>query len=321
MIRYFAFGATRSTTGALLTDKKFTGQTLDATGLYYYGARYYDATIGRFISPDTIVSDPANPQTLNRYSYCLNNPLRFIDPSGHESLEQYLETLKQNGANIEDPKKEASEFEARNGGGGENVIGKIPRTTVTVYINYQGDLEIERLGPEEIIIPVFYDRKSGSAILKFPRGDDEPAIKGGGQSFISPNWETTYLMLLPEIEYLMTLFGAGKNIVANQEIIIEGEATYNTNTGECSVNLTVYSYPTISIDKGQISLSPKIIINGETIRIINVAAPQSWPSCRIYSYKDLYYSKPYSIVVDLNPGYNKAAPCLKEGYPGLVFGY
>ena len=51
--------------------------------MYYYGARYYDATIGRFISPDTIIPYPFNPQSLNRYSYCRNNPLKLVDPSGH----------------------------------------------------------------------------------------------------------------------------------------------------------------------------------------------------------------------------------------------
>ena len=61
------------------TDKKFTGQRLDGTELYYYGARYYDASIGRFIPPDSIVPKPFNPQEFNRYSYALNNPLRYID--------------------------------------------------------------------------------------------------------------------------------------------------------------------------------------------------------------------------------------------------
>jgi RHS repeat-associated protein len=68
----------------LPTDKLFTGQRLDSTGLYYYGARYYDPSIGRFISPDSIIPDPYNPQSLNRYSYCLNNPLKYTDPTGHE---------------------------------------------------------------------------------------------------------------------------------------------------------------------------------------------------------------------------------------------
>ncbi len=52
-------------------------------GLYNYGARLYDPDIGRFISPDTIVPNYSNPQALNRYAYSLNNPMRFIDPTGH----------------------------------------------------------------------------------------------------------------------------------------------------------------------------------------------------------------------------------------------
>jgi RHS repeat-associated protein len=81
-IKYFSFGDCRNSSGSL-PPQKFTGQRLDSTGLYYYGARYYDPVIGRFISPDTIVPSPSNPQSLNRYSYCLNNPLKYIDPSGH----------------------------------------------------------------------------------------------------------------------------------------------------------------------------------------------------------------------------------------------
>ncbi|MFC1920431.1 RHS repeat domain-containing protein [Chloroflexota bacterium] len=81
IMKYFPYGETRS--GGVLTDKKFTGQRLDSTGLYYYNARYYDPEIGRFISADTIIPDPANPQSFNRYSYCLNNPLKYVDPSGH----------------------------------------------------------------------------------------------------------------------------------------------------------------------------------------------------------------------------------------------
>jgi RHS repeat-associated protein len=66
---------------------KFTGQELDnSTGLYFYGARYYDPMLGRFISADTIVPSAADPQSLNRYSYVRNNPLIYTDPSGHTFL-------------------------------------------------------------------------------------------------------------------------------------------------------------------------------------------------------------------------------------------
>jgi hypothetical protein len=59
------------------------------------GARWYNGNIGRWISPDTIVPDPANPQSLNRYSYVIGNPLRYQDPSGHwyctgEGCEEYV---------------------------------------------------------------------------------------------------------------------------------------------------------------------------------------------------------------------------------------
>jgi len=75
---------------------RFTGQEFDPEyHLYNYDARLYDPVVGRFISPDTIVPEPFNPQSLNRYAYCLNNPLRYTDPSGHQNdddddeLEEY----------------------------------------------------------------------------------------------------------------------------------------------------------------------------------------------------------------------------------------
>jgi RHS repeat-associated protein len=82
--RYYAWGGIRpGPNNALPTDYTFTGQKLDATGLMYYGARYYDSSLGRFLSADTIVPQAGNPQALNRYSYVNNNPLKYVDPSGH----------------------------------------------------------------------------------------------------------------------------------------------------------------------------------------------------------------------------------------------
>jgi RHS repeat-associated protein len=68
--------------GGAVTDKLFTGQQRETTnGLYHYGARLYNADIGRFISADSIGVAPGNPQTLNRYSYVLNNPVNHADPT------------------------------------------------------------------------------------------------------------------------------------------------------------------------------------------------------------------------------------------------
>jgi hypothetical protein len=49
----------------------------------HYGARFYSPKLGRFVSADSIVPQPGNPQALNRYSYVVNNPVIYRDPSGH----------------------------------------------------------------------------------------------------------------------------------------------------------------------------------------------------------------------------------------------
>jgi RHS repeat-associated protein len=83
-MRYRAFGATRFTSGVTPTTFRYTGQREEAgLGLYYYGARWYDPALGRFVQADTIVPNPGDPQAFDRYAYVNNNPLKYIDPSGH----------------------------------------------------------------------------------------------------------------------------------------------------------------------------------------------------------------------------------------------
>ncbi len=69
----------------VLPTNRYTDQPYDRdTGLYFYGARYYDAKLGRFIQPDQLmVTDLMNPQSFNPYTYVLNNPLKMSDPSGN----------------------------------------------------------------------------------------------------------------------------------------------------------------------------------------------------------------------------------------------
>ncbi|MCI1280933.1 MAG: RHS repeat-associated core domain-containing protein [Nitrospira sp.] len=97
-VSYYPYGATRtnnsSGTPAINVPYKYTGKELDSsTNLYYYEARYYDPTLGRFLSSDTIVPNPRDPQDLNRYTYAGNNPFRYTDPTGHLKIGKFLDRV------------------------------------------------------------------------------------------------------------------------------------------------------------------------------------------------------------------------------------
>lgn len=67
----------------LFLGRGYTGhEHLAVFGLINMNARLYDPVIGRFLSPDPQLQDPYSSQNYNRYSYCLNNPLRYNDPNG-----------------------------------------------------------------------------------------------------------------------------------------------------------------------------------------------------------------------------------------------
>lgn len=87
-VGYLPFGLTlyrkAFNNGTWSSVYRFTGQEFDEEyELYNYNARLYDPVMGRFITADTMIPDWTNPQSLNRYSYCLNNPLKYTDPTGH----------------------------------------------------------------------------------------------------------------------------------------------------------------------------------------------------------------------------------------------
>ncbi|MEW5788554.1 MAG: RHS repeat-associated core domain-containing protein [Pseudomonadota bacterium] len=66
-----------------LADQGFTGHEMLDNGFIHMGGRIYDPVIGRMLSADPYIQAPYLGQNLNRYSYVLNNPLRFTDPDGH----------------------------------------------------------------------------------------------------------------------------------------------------------------------------------------------------------------------------------------------
>lgn len=88
-LAYYPYGQTRVDTAVNYKfnskeqDKNTALGTDTSTSLYFYGARYYDPVIGRFISADPIVPNARDPQAFNRYAYVRNNPILYSDPSGH----------------------------------------------------------------------------------------------------------------------------------------------------------------------------------------------------------------------------------------------
>jgi RHS repeat-associated protein len=93
-VTYDPFGKILTQTGSLNTKRGYTGHEEDVdTGLVYAGARYYNPSIGRFMSEDPLfVSagfDLSDPQSMNSYAYARNNPIQYLDPDG-ESFKSWV---------------------------------------------------------------------------------------------------------------------------------------------------------------------------------------------------------------------------------------
>ena len=135
--RYLPFGQVRTDVGTVSeTDFGYTGQrALGDLGLMDYHARMYDAALGRFVQPDSLIPALSNPQSWNRYTYTYNSPISLNDPSGHIGLTpphlgcdtDYLGTCAQLGAAL----KHISNQPKRNGGNRNDVtIGQNPNPPI-----------------------------------------------------------------------------------------------------------------------------------------------------------------------------------------------
>ncbi len=149
------FGEPRVDAGSLAsTDKTYTGQRdVPDTGLMDYKARMYSSGLGRFIQPDTIVPGAGISQAWNRYAYGLNNPVRYIDPSGHKACVDW----DNNGQCVADPDwhgknnplpngpyKKGKNGKGVKGGnrfGGQVTISRAGFPELPDYVWYKGDSE------------------------------------------------------------------------------------------------------------------------------------------------------------------------------------
>ena len=120
-------------------------------GLKFYNARWYDPYLNHFTQPDSIVPDPYNPQDWNRYSYVRNNPVRYIDPSGHMiddgcktdgcSLTQYQK--EQNAQKLAILEKESQQRKCNSGNYNycstvELIAKRHPKPVSGIHVGYSG---------------------------------------------------------------------------------------------------------------------------------------------------------------------------------------
>ena len=86
--KYDAFGVEKNIDDSDTNAFRYCGEYYDTeTGTIYLRARYYNPSTGRFISRDSFAGRRSDPLSLNLYTYCRNNPIRYVDPSGHDAVE------------------------------------------------------------------------------------------------------------------------------------------------------------------------------------------------------------------------------------------
>lgn len=111
MVQYYydAFGVPLEGSESINNPFRYAGYIYDKeTGMYYLNARYYNPVTARFITEDTYRGTANDPLSLNLYTYCVNNPLIYFDPTGHwpdwvaigGAIKQGVQDLKNLGTSV-----------------------------------------------------------------------------------------------------------------------------------------------------------------------------------------------------------------------------
>ena len=228
----------------------YTGhEMLPEFGLINMNGRLYDPMVSRFLSPDPYVQEPFNSQNLNRYSYCLNNPLKYTDPSGEVFVVDDLVIMAAIGAII---------------GGSFNVV------TNSDNIHGAGDILNYFVvgavagGIGTVVGATTFGAGGflGGALSGFASGAISGAILGGGNSYFnygdfSHFWDDTFHEAL-----IGGLSGAAMGGVAGGiSALSEGR---NFWTGKQKmVNLSIQKIKPISLSKSEeLSLNKELSATG-----------------------------------------------------------
>jgi RHS repeat-associated protein len=230
---------------------KFNDKQLDqSTQLYDYGARPYDSTLGRFISADDVLADLTNPRTLNRYTYALNNPLRYTDPTGHGEEEGDREPKESEPKDTEpkdtepkdtepkdtEPKSNGPENNASNNHGEfgpvgldngprDNGLGQrddVPERSITDRTDKDPEVHEDEAGPNNS------SRGDKGLTVERNPGPRSPSAKGDTSSPASPSAPNA-----PSATGLGRVFSTGWSIFTTRGGFEMGQETVQMSNGFC----------------------------------------------------------------------------------------
>jgi RHS repeat-associated protein len=179
----------------LLPDRGFTGhEYLPWFKLYNMNGRLYDPLVGRFLSADNSIQNPLNSQNYNRYSYCLNNPLKYTDPSGElYFLKQATESFRRHeGIDYSNHIGRGKHFNydgdlvVPGGGGGAGSITYSYSMGLSYYYDSSGNL-------------VMTDMSSGNtSSVDLSRGISRHSLEIGTRNGVIGAWVQTVTFSQPE---------------------------------------------------------------------------------------------------------------------------
>jgi len=200
---YKAWGEQRLSQGNTDTRYLYTGQMREDTNLYYYGARWYDPSLGRFLQADTILPVQQGTQGWDRYAYVNNNPVNGTDPTGHKAcmvtgegcddFEEIIINLFDNvekvAHHVQDPDYTPNGIDDPNFSESPVHIGTAPFCSSNSYTNcfysrrlfsISGRMKLDNYQMAELAVAVYHDVNTRNRGISDRQKHDTSFWDGGG---------------------------------------------------------------------------------------------------------------------------------------------
>lgn len=197
------------TTETIPNPFTYSGEYWDkSTSLQYLRARWYDPSMGRFISEDTYEGEIQNPLSLNLYTYVENNPLKYTDPSGMSPITLDSIVVGENGSGI---------YNQKSGNLFNNDVKKVVDQMFTSKEEHYGRIKLQNIFYEELEV-----EKNINQIMKelngWKKAPLEQSIYHQNSSIYNRKYWKTYKGFQVEV-VIREVPGLSPNIVYNHEDI------------------------------------------------------------------------------------------------------